>query len=124
MQSRGDANSWQVMLERFVKEQNAQEKKKLLYGLGTFYDFTIFKSLLLILSPLSASVNKPWLLNQFMRLATNETIVRSQDYLTTLRYIASNPIGTYRNNKLSPFFSDNVFAVFLHKIDALANALA
>ena len=95
MQSRGDANSWQVMLERFVKEQNAQEKKKLLYGLGTFYDFTIFKSLLLILSPLSASVNKPWLLNQFMRLATNETIVRSQDYLTTLRYIASNPIGTY-----------------------------
>ncbi len=35
MESLGDASSWQVMLERFVRENNAQEKKKLLYGLGT-----------------------------------------------------------------------------------------
>ncbi len=34
MESVGDASSWNVMLERFVRENNAQEKKKILYGLG------------------------------------------------------------------------------------------
>ena len=29
----------------------------------------------------------------YYRLAKNETIVRGQDYLTCLRYIAQNPIG-------------------------------
>ncbi len=40
-----------------------------------------------------ANAPKPWILSQFLRLAQNETIIRSQDYFTTLRYIASNPIG-------------------------------
>ena len=33
------------------------------------------------------------LINDHYRLAKNETIVRGQDYLTCLRYIAQNPIG-------------------------------
>ncbi len=40
-----------------------------------------------------AFASKPWILSQFLRLAGNETIIRSQDYFTTLRYIASNPVG-------------------------------
>jgi len=34
MESAGDASSWQTVLERYVREENAQEKTKLLYGLG------------------------------------------------------------------------------------------
>ena len=63
------------MLDRYMGETNAQEKSKLLKGL--------------------AWINEPWVIKQFLRLAKNETIVRSQDYLTSLRYVAQNPIGTY-----------------------------
>ena len=73
MISKGDAASWNIMLERYINEENAQEKKKLLYGL--------------------AFIGEPWILKQFIRLAANETIVRSQDYFTCLRNIARNPIG-------------------------------
>ena len=34
MMSKGDEGSWSIMLERFQAEENAQEKSKLLYGLG------------------------------------------------------------------------------------------
>ena len=34
MQEKGDEASWNVMLNRFMNEQNAQEKRKLLSGLG------------------------------------------------------------------------------------------
>ena len=36
MQEKGDEESWNVMLNRFMNEQNAQEKRKLLSGLGKF----------------------------------------------------------------------------------------
>jgi hypothetical protein len=32
--SKGDEGSWSIMLDRFRSEENAQEKNKLLYGLG------------------------------------------------------------------------------------------
>jgi glutamyl aminopeptidase len=73
MLSKGDEETWYIMLDRYKSEQNAQEKSKLLKGL--------------------AWIDQPWVLNQFLRLAKNETIVRGQDYLTCLRYIAQNPIG-------------------------------
>jgi hypothetical protein len=34
MMSKGDEGSWSIMLDRFRSEENAQEKNKLLYGLG------------------------------------------------------------------------------------------
>lgn len=73
MQSKGDEHSWNIMLDRYMKEENAQEKRKLLKGL--------------------AWIDQPWILKQLLRLAKNETIVRGQDYMTCLRYIAHNPIG-------------------------------
>ena len=73
MESRGDAKNWNVMLERFASESNSQEKKKLMLGL--------------------ASTNKAWILSHWVKLAQNETIVRSQDFFTALRYVINNPIG-------------------------------
>jgi len=73
MQEKGDEASWNVMLNRFMNEQNAQEKRKLLSGL--------------------AYIRKPWILKQFLNRAKNETIVRSQDYFSSLTYISRNPIG-------------------------------
>ena len=73
MLSKGDEETWNTMLDRYIGETNAQEKSKLLKGL--------------------AWIDQPWIIKQFLRLAKNETIVRSQDYLLCLRYIAQNPIG-------------------------------
>jgi len=73
MLSKGDETTWNKMLDRYMDETNAQEKAKLLKGL--------------------AWIDQPWMIRQFLRLAKNETIVRGQDYLTCLRYIAQNPIG-------------------------------
>ena len=36
MLEKGDEASWNVMLKRYTSEENAQEKRKLLSGLGTF----------------------------------------------------------------------------------------
>ena len=52
MSAKGDEASWNVMLDRYTNEQNAQEKKKLLKGLGIqsilklFKAFVIFPQLL------------------------------------------------------------------------------
>lgn len=73
MLSKGDENTWDTMLQRYISESNAQEKAKLLRGL--------------------AWIDQPWVIRQFLRLAKNETIVRSQDFMTCLRYIGQNPIG-------------------------------
>jgi len=73
MLSKGDEATWNTMLQRYTDETNAQEKTKLLKGL--------------------AWINQPWMIRQFLRLAKNETIVRGQDYMLCLRYIAQNPIG-------------------------------
>ena len=89
MESRGDAKNWNVMLDRFKSETNAQEKKKLMLGL--------------------ASTNKAWILSHWIKLAQNETIVRSQDFFTALRYVISNPIG--KTNGLNSFALRNMFGV-------------
>ena len=73
MGSVGDAVSWEILWERYLAEGNAQEKRKLLYGL--------------------CSIKEPWILNRLMNLAKNETNVRSQDYFTVLSYINRNPVG-------------------------------
>ena len=73
MLSVGGASTWDLMLERYLKETNAQEKRKLLYGL--------------------AQIREPWVLHRFVNLAKNESYVRSQDFFSALSYIAGNPVG-------------------------------
>ncbi len=41
----------------------------------------------------AAWINQPWILEQFLRLAKNESIIRRQDFFTCLSYINKNPIG-------------------------------
>merc|ERR1719323_2297680 len=53
--------------------RSTPRRKKLLYGL--------------------VSIKEPWILQRFIILAKNESNIRSQDYLTALSYLSSNPIG-------------------------------
>ncbi|XP_037945830.1 glutamyl aminopeptidase-like [Teleopsis dalmanni] len=74
MQQIGKQEHWDKMLEIYLKEQDASEKIKLMYGLS--------------------AVRIPWLLYSFIELAEQEKYVRRQDYFTCLQNIATNPIGT------------------------------
>ncbi|GLV31099.1 uncharacterized protein CBL_12173 [Carabus blaptoides fortunei] len=65
---------WQKVFEKYMKENDAQEKLKLLRGL--------------------ASTNNLNLLNTLLERAQNENVVRSQDYFTCLQYISGNQVGT------------------------------
>lgn len=74
MMYKGNSRSWNIMFDRFMREDNAQEKKKLQYGLSW--------------------IKEPWILQQYIEMSKNESVVRSQDFLTGLRYIQWNPVGT------------------------------
>jgi len=69
----GSADAWEEMFQRYLNEKNAQEKKKLLYGL--------------------ARIKEPWILRRFLLLAKDEKNIRSQDYFSALSYISGNPVG-------------------------------
>ena len=68
-----DPTIWETMFIRYLREKNAQEKAKLLYGL--------------------AHIREPSVIQRFIKLASNQTLIRSQDYFTALSYISRNPIG-------------------------------
>ncbi|KAH8335428.1 hypothetical protein KR074_001621 [Drosophila pseudoananassae] len=73
MLSVGDQETWDTVWELFVNEADASEKSKIMYGLS--------------------AVNSPWILQQYIDLAWNESYVRGQDYFTCLTYISANPVG-------------------------------
>jgi len=71
MQQNGSA--WSQVFQRYMKETDPQEKIRLINCL--------------------AATKDSYVLQRFLELAKNESIVRRQDFFTTLRYVASNPIG-------------------------------
>ncbi|KAH8399402.1 hypothetical protein KR215_009736, partial [Drosophila sulfurigaster] len=73
MQQSSSESNWEKLLEIFKAETDASEKLKLMYGLS--------------------GVQDAQLLYRFLELATDESIVRSQDYFTCVQYIAGNPVG-------------------------------
>ncbi|KAG2466354.1 AMPE aminopeptidase, partial [Polypterus senegalus] len=73
MQNSGNETSWNKMFEEYTKTNLAQEKEKLLYGL--------------------ASVQNITLLDRFLTAIKNESIVRSQDVFTLIRYVSYNQYG-------------------------------
>jgi len=73
MAASGDADTWEILFQRYLREKNAQEKRKLLYGL--------------------AQIKEPWVLHRFIDLAKDESNIRSQDYFSALSYISNNPSG-------------------------------
>ncbi|KAM9477702.1 glutamyl aminopeptidase [Clarias gariepinus] len=73
MKNSGSEASWEIMFERYRSTTLAQEKDKLLYGL--------------------ASIENVSLLNRLLEASKNETIVRSQDLFTLVRYVSLNKYG-------------------------------
>ncbi|XP_033844743.1 glutamyl aminopeptidase [Periophthalmus magnuspinnatus] len=73
MKRAGTVEKWETMFQRYTTSTLAQEKDKLLYGL--------------------ASVEDIHLLNRLLEAAKNESVVRSQDLFTLVRYVSYNPKG-------------------------------
>nr|CAD7440857.1 unnamed protein product [Timema bartmani] len=73
MYAMGDETAWDKMWNLFLKEEDAQEKRKLMIGL--------------------ASAPQPWLINRYIQYAKNESNVRSEDFYWVLFDVSNNPIG-------------------------------
>ncbi|KAH8409848.1 hypothetical protein KR222_009894, partial [Zaprionus bogoriensis] len=73
MQQTGSESTWEKLLELFKNETDASEKLKLMNGLSAVLDAQ--------------------LLYRFLELASDESVVRSQDYFTCVQYISANPVG-------------------------------
>ncbi|XP_076317960.1 uncharacterized protein LOC143229476 isoform X3 [Tachypleus tridentatus] len=69
----GREKEWDFMWNRYLMEQSAQERTKLLYGL--------------------AHVREPSLIQRYLTYAMDESMIRRQDFFTVLGYIAGNPVG-------------------------------
>uniref|UniRef100_A0A3Q0T2E5 Aminopeptidase n=1 Tax=Amphilophus citrinellus TaxID=61819 RepID=A0A3Q0T2E5_AMPCI len=73
MKNSGTEAKWNIMFQRYKDISLAQEKDKLLYGL--------------------ASVENADLLFRLLEATKNESVVRSQDLFTVVRYVSYNPLG-------------------------------
>ncbi|XP_056151977.1 glutamyl aminopeptidase [Lampris incognitus] len=73
MKNSGTEEKWKIMFQRYKDATLAQEKDKLLYGL--------------------ASVEDVDLLYRLLEASKDESVVRSQDLFTVVRYVSSNPVG-------------------------------
>ncbi|XP_072221917.1 glutamyl aminopeptidase [Leuresthes tenuis] len=73
MKKSGTVEKWNVMFQKYKDTTLAQEKDKLLYGL--------------------ASVENVELLYQLLEASKNESVIRSQDLFTVVRYVSFNPLG-------------------------------
>ncbi|KAG7279187.1 hypothetical protein CRUP_024388 [Coryphaenoides rupestris] len=71
--SNGNEEQWKVMFQRYKDSTLAQEKDKLLYGL--------------------ASVKDVNLLSKLLEATKDESVMRSQDLFTVVRYVSLNPLG-------------------------------
>ncbi|XP_071327168.1 glutamyl aminopeptidase [Trachinotus anak] len=73
MKKSGTEAKWNTMFQRYKSSSLAQEKDKLLYGL--------------------ASVEDVHLLYKLLEATKDESVVRSQDLFTVVRYVSYNPLG-------------------------------
>ncbi|XP_035530388.1 glutamyl aminopeptidase [Morone saxatilis] len=73
MKNLGTEEKWNIMFQRYKDSSLAQEKDKLLYGL--------------------ASVENVTLLYKLLEATKDESVVRSQDLFTVVRYVSYNPLG-------------------------------
>ncbi|RXM30224.1 Glutamyl aminopeptidase [Acipenser ruthenus] len=73
MKNSGDEESWNAMFEIYTNTSLAQEKDKLLNGLASVQDIK--------------------LLDRFLKSIKNESIVKSQDVFTIVKYISYNAYG-------------------------------
>ncbi|XP_065313143.1 aminopeptidase N-like isoform X1 [Gordionus sp. m RMFG-2023] len=72
--SYGSNEEWDFAFQRYLNEENAQEKTRYLIAMGCS--------------------REPWIINRILHYSLNESMVRSQDMTTLLRSIAhSNQVG-------------------------------
>ncbi|XP_030213006.1 glutamyl aminopeptidase [Gadus morhua] len=74
MRNSGTEDKWNVMFQKYKDSTLAQEKDKLLYGL--------------------ASVKDVNLLYKLLEATKDESVMRSQDLFTVVRYVSLNPLGS------------------------------
>lgn len=73
MKTSVSVEKWEIMFQRYKETSLAQEKVKLLYGL--------------------ASVQNVDLLYKLLEATKDESVVRSQDLFTVVRYVSYNQLG-------------------------------
>ncbi|XP_057714581.1 glutamyl aminopeptidase [Corythoichthys intestinalis] len=73
MKNAGNEAKWTIMFERYKNTGLAQEKDKLLYGLASVQDIKLL-----------------W---RLLEASKDESVVRSQDLFTLVRYVSYNPMG-------------------------------
>lgn len=73
MRNSGTEDKWKIMFQKYKDSTLAQEKDKLLYGL--------------------ASVRNVNLLYKLLESTKDESVMRSQDLFTVVRYVSLNPLG-------------------------------
>ncbi|CAL8271065.1 unnamed protein product [Merluccius merluccius] len=73
MRNSGTEEKWKIMFQKYQDSSLAQEKDKLLYGL--------------------ASVKDVNLLYKLLEATKDESVIRSQDLFTVVRYVSLNPLG-------------------------------
>ncbi|XP_029900588.1 glutamyl aminopeptidase isoform X2 [Myripristis murdjan] len=73
MKNSGSEEKWNIMFQRYKDTTLAQERDKLLHGL--------------------ASVENVTLLYKLLEATKDESVMKSQDLFTVVRYVSSNPLG-------------------------------
>ncbi|XP_070544137.1 glutamyl aminopeptidase-like [Ptychodera flava] len=72
--SAGSKDDWELMFEKYMNEQQASERSRLMYGL--------------------AQTRHVWLISRHLDYCWDESIVKSQDFFTVINYMADNPAAT------------------------------
>lgn len=66
---------WQWLFNKFLNTTDASEKSKMMYAL--------------------AGSREIWILNMYLGYSLDSSKIRSQDAVSVIRYVASNPVGKY-----------------------------
>ncbi|XP_070544138.1 glutamyl aminopeptidase-like [Ptychodera flava] len=72
--SAGSKDDWELMFEKYMNEQQASERSRLMYGL--------------------AQTRHVWLISRYLDYVWDENVVKNQDFFTVINYIANNPVAT------------------------------
>lgn len=68
-------DEWQWLFNKFLNTTDASEKSKMMYAL--------------------AGSSQTWILNTYLEYSLDSSKIRSQDAVSVITYVASNPVGKY-----------------------------
>lgn len=97
---------WNWLYEKFLNTTEASEKSKLMYAL--------------------AASRETWILNKYLGYSLDSSKIRSQDAVSVISYVASNPVGKYlawtfvQNNWKALF---DMFSTSTFRLTSLTNSV-